>query len=110
MRQSRRIALSCVLALLAGCAVLDPYRRPDAWHPSGANQANLAAMVADPRDLAHGQSAQGTDAEAPVLAIDRIRQDKPKRLPVTSGITTGVMGSGSAIGGNGGASAAAYGY
>lgn len=112
MRHFRPEALCCVLALLAGCSSLEPYRKPYAWHPMGANQANLAAMVADPHDLARGQSVQAVDAQAPVRAIERVREDKPKRLPSTSGLLGGAMGAGSglAAGANGGSPVSAYGY
>ncbi|MFW7266939.1 hypothetical protein ACMAUO_03090 [Gluconacetobacter sp. Hr-1-5] len=112
MRHVRSGVLCCLLGLLVGCSSLEPYRKPYAWHPAGANQANLAAMVADPHDLARGQSGQETDAQAPVLAIERVREDKPKRLPSTSGIFGGAMGSGSglAAGVNGGSPVSAYGY
>lgn len=112
MRHFRRDLLFCALAFLAGCSSLEPYRRPYAWHPAGANQANLAAMVADPHDLARGRSDQETDGQAAVLAIEHVREDKPKRLSSTSGIFGGGMGSGSglAAGGNGGSPVSAYGY
>ncbi|GBQ93114.1 hypothetical protein AA0522_0171 [Gluconacetobacter liquefaciens NRIC 0522] len=112
-RHVRSGMLCCALVLLAGCASLEPYRKPYAWHPVGANQANLAAMVADPHDLVRGQSEQETDAQAPVLAIERVREDKPKRLPSTSGIFGGAIGSGSGLAAganNGGSPVSAYGY
>jgi type IV pilus biogenesis protein CpaD/CtpE len=46
----------------------------------GTNQANIAAMVANPADLAHGQGAGpalGKTAEAP---IDRLQTDHDKSL------------------------------
>lgn len=115
MKPSRCSPLSCVLVfvVLAGCTTVDPYRRPYAWHPVGANQANLAAMVADPRDLASGRSDrpdQATDAQAQVLAIEHVRQDKPKRLPVPNGIFAGSVGAGAAAGQNDGSSVSVYGY
>src|ERR1700722_18591537 len=46
------LALASLLLLaLAGCAQTDPYTRPGAWRPNGANDANLRAMVVVPSDL-----------------------------------------------------------
>ncbi|WP_323990945.1 hypothetical protein [Nguyenibacter sp. L1] len=97
------VLLSCVLPLVGGCGTLDPYHKPYAWHPSGANAANLAAMVADPRDLREGHGGEAPDAQAPVMAVERIRLDKPKALPSTNGISGGVSGS-SGSGSGGGSS------
>ena len=52
-------AVVCLLALLSGCNALEPYNRPHSWHPTGANAANLAAMVANPADIAHGRGTSG---------------------------------------------------
>jgi len=46
----RFTALFVLLALL-GCDRTDPYLRDGVWHPNGANQANLRAMVALPSSL-----------------------------------------------------------
>ncbi|GBQ34237.1 hypothetical protein AA13594_2840 [Gluconacetobacter azotocaptans DSM 13594] len=100
VRRSVPRSLLCLLAL-AGCTEMDPYHKPYAWHPTGANAANLAAMVADPRDLERGHDSGMADAQAPVLAVERLRADRPKAMPSTSGIASGVSGSGGS-GGSGG--------
>ena len=45
----RRAAIgTAVLALLSGCAGPEPFDFPNTWRPTGANDANLAAMAARP--------------------------------------------------------------
>ncbi len=87
--------------LLAGCGDLDPYRKPYAWHPTGANQANIAAMVANPQDLIRGRGSALTGSEPAILAIGRVRQDQPKPIAATGG-----GGQGTGYGGNSGGGAA----
>jgi uncharacterized alpha-E superfamily protein len=70
----------CLVTLLAGCEALEPYQRPYSWHPTGANVANLAAMVADPHDLLHGRGAAVTDGTTAAAAIDRLHHDHVKPL------------------------------
>ncbi len=105
--------LLALLSGLAGCGNLDPYQKPYAWHPTGANQANIAAMVANPRDLQRGRGATLTDAAPAVLAIERVRADQPKALTdggsggatgggATGGATTGGGATGGAAGGGSG--------
>ena len=52
-----------------------------------ASAANLAAMIADPRDLSVGESGGRTDSEISNAAILRLLQDKLKKLPTESGAT-----------------------
>ena len=70
------IAIPCLLAgllLLAGCNQLDPYHRQGMWEPSGANAANLAAMVADPRDLIRGRESRTLpSSKDQVVAVGRV--------------------------------------
>jgi len=55
---------------------------PNLWHPSGVNEANIAAEVADPADLAHGRAAPaGTDGELAAAAVLRLRTGHVKALP-----------------------------
>lgn len=102
-------ALSFLLAT-AGCStVQNPMMREGTWHPTGANAANLAAMVANPHDLAEGQAATGTIGPEAALPVARLRADKVKPLPNNSivqlgGTTTSDTGS------SGGGAAAGSGY
>jgi hypothetical protein len=85
---------------LAGCD-RDPYRRTDVWYPTGANAANLAAMVANPADLVHGHGVSSTDSKAQRLAVERIWSDSPRGLGSATG-GGGGGGGGSGSGGGGG--------
>lgn len=98
------VALSFLLAT-AGCnTVQNPMMREGTWHPTGANAANLAAMVANPHDLVEGQAATGTIGPEAALPVARLRADKVKPLPNNSivqlgGTTTSDTGGGAAAGG-----------
>lgn len=84
----------CLLLLLlpAACDLhQDPLMKQGTWQPTGANEANLRVMVADPSDLAGRPVVAGQPASTPVHAIDRLLTDKVKELPV---ITTSDVGSG----------------
>jgi hypothetical protein len=72
--------LLLVLAL-AGCNRTDPYLREGAWHPNGANEANLRAMVAVPADLATATPAGPADGGLAAAALDRLRHGRVTPLP-----------------------------
>ena len=77
-----RRQLLCIAALgVAGCDAMDPYRREGMWRPSSANEANLRAMVASPSDLVRGVSSADGDGQQAAAALDRLRNDKVRRLP-----------------------------
>jgi type IV pilus biogenesis protein CpaD/CtpE len=80
------------LALLSGCTATEPYERPFAWTPTGANAANLAAMAENPSDLAKGRGLAGTDSEAATDAVGRLHHDHVKAL------LDATAGSGAALG------------
>jgi hypothetical protein len=87
-----RVVLCLMLALAAaGCTQPnDPFERPGTWSVTGANEANLKVMVADPHDLIAGRGesdALSADAAPPV---QRLRTGKRFPLPSetsTSGIS-----------------------
>jgi hypothetical protein len=79
MMMSRPITLFLLLCL-AGCDATDPYSRPGVWRPSGANDANLRAMVAAPSDLALAPPASPADGALSVAALARLRQDRVRPL------------------------------
>ncbi len=81
-----RIRATGLLAfsLLAGCAETDPYQRMGLWNPLGANDANLRAMVADPRDLELGQGGARGAGDMGAAAVARLRTDTVRRLPASS--------------------------
>ena len=63
------IASALGLLVLAGCAAIDPYRRPGMWQPSGAPTGNLAVMLENPYDLVRGR---GQRAPSPKTGIDPV--------------------------------------
>lgn len=102
----RRMAF--LLLLLAGCEQIDPYTRPGAWRPLGANEANLRTHVADPAMLERGRSDAGADGQTVAAAVRRYRTDRVRPLPA-SGVAEvqptgagGVAGAGTGAGAGGG--------
>jgi uncharacterized membrane protein YgcG len=95
-----RVALIGGTLALAGCQDLDPYTREGMWQPTGANQGNIAAMVANPQDLIHGRGQSVEDTKEPTLAINHIWTDTPKQLldPGGGSSSSGSSGSGSGSG------------
>jgi hypothetical protein len=77
----------CFLLLLTpglfGCTQIDPYTRTGSWRPHQVNTANLAAMVANPNDLARGVEPAHADAQMATDAVDRLRHDRVRPLPRT---------------------------
>ncbi len=61
--------------LVAGCNtydLTDPYQRPGTYNPTGANDANLRVMVANPHDLVEGTGvgvSTGAEAAPPVARV-----------------------------------------
>lgn len=68
------------LALMAGCAETDPYRRSGMWQPEGANAANIAAMVERPSDLIRGRSDRMPETRQGRDAIERLWDDRQRSL------------------------------
>ena len=63
-----------VALLISGCGYDpdDPYARPGTWNPTGDNDANLRAMVANPHDLIGGTgpgTSAGAEAAPPVKRV-----------------------------------------
>ncbi len=77
---SRMAIAACLLTLLAGCDDLGAFDRADAWHATGVNKSNLAAMAANPADLAHGRGTEAADGYQAAAAIDRLRNGRVKPL------------------------------
>jgi hypothetical protein len=74
-------ALLAVL-LVAGCgAAVDPTQREGTWRPSGANAANLRAMIAEPSHLRQGVSDPTGRGRQATNAIERLEDDELKPLP-----------------------------
>jgi uncharacterized membrane protein YgcG len=101
----RSILLLTGLALLAGCANRDPYRRTDVWQPTGSNASNIAAMVANPHDLARGHTEGKQLAKAPELAVEHVWAGPGGAGSSGGGGSLGGGGGGSSGGGAGGSGA-----
>ena len=84
MHRSTIFLLSAV-ALIGGCSQTDPLYKAGAWNPSGVNDSNLAAQVADPEDLVHGQGREDSDGQQAADAVDRLRRGTLKAFPTTDG-------------------------
>ncbi|MBR0653946.1 hypothetical protein [Plastoroseomonas arctica] len=97
--KSRRSGAILGVALLAlsGCG-LDPYTRDGNWRPSGANEANLRLMVADPRDYQQGVAERGSDAQLATDALSRFRSARSS----TTGARETALPAVSSAGGVGG--------
>lgn len=66
------IAFAAGILALTGCQSRDPYYRTDVWKPTGANAANIAAMVANPYDLIHGRRNDGVHlSKDQIPAVER---------------------------------------
>ena len=70
-----------ICAPLAGCYEYDPLYRDGMWHPMHVNRPNTTLMAANPADLVRGHGAAGSDAKLDVAAIDRLYDNKVKKLP-----------------------------
>ena len=91
-----RLALAALpLLVMGGCAQIDPQTKEGVWRPTGANDANLRAMVAVPSDLAYGRAARTSDGNTAARAVERLRTGRVYPLQDT-GISKIASGSGGA--------------
>lgn len=93
-RHHTALAALALSTLLAGCtgSMLDPYSREGNWRPSGANEANLLQMLAEPNDYSRGQAAPDARGDLAAQAVERLLQDRVRALPTTT--TTQALGGG----------------
>ena len=81
----RRFTCLALLFGVAGCAGLnDPYQRTGTWRPQNVNDANIAAMVANPRHLEYGVGDEASPGALSAAAVRRLLTDHVKPLPTTS--------------------------
>jgi hypothetical protein len=84
MRMRLMAGLLVLAPVLAGCTVppySDPFDRPGSWQPSGVNDANLRAMVAEPSHLQRGVGAQTDLGITAVPPVERLINGERPALP-----------------------------
>lgn len=86
-----------LVAVLVGCA----HDRPGTWQPTGANNTNLQAMIADPAHLDRGVGASTDRGAAGADATTRLLEGRRRALPITQ--TTRTAFGGPATGAGAGA-------
>lgn len=80
-----QVISEALVVTVPDCAIADPkawtVKPYEATGPLGcANRANIARMVADPRDLARPQALDAADGTAAVNAVTRYYDDEPREL------------------------------
>jgi type IV pilus biogenesis protein CpaD/CtpE len=61
------------LLILTGCTSPDPFTTPGTWKATGANNANLRAMLVNPADLRSGAAAETARGDAAATPIIKLR-------------------------------------
>lgn len=79
-------------AAVAGAILAPPPSCSAAVRPGCANDINLRAMLADPRDMEQGRPITRSDAAVEVKAVERLQQDDVKALKAS-----GLAGPGQVI-------------
>jgi len=87
-RKLRAGAPAFVLLCIGGCAY-DPYERPGSWQPTGANERNLRAMVANPVHLNRGAEPTYERGDAGANAVTRLLTERRRPLPSQRSSTVG---------------------
>jgi hypothetical protein len=81
-RGFQQFACLALLLGVAGCAGLDdPFQREGTWRPENLNDANLAAMVANPHHLEQGVGDNASPGVLSAAAVHRLLTDHVKPLP-----------------------------
>ncbi len=80
LSNSRIVLALGLLAGLAGCGPQYEIERPGTWQPTGANDRNLRAMIADPRDLGYGTASTTDRAGGAARAVTRVLIDRRRPL------------------------------
>lgn len=76
------LATGAAAAILAvgGCDRTDPLLR-EGWRFNHSNRANLTVTAAYPADLVRGTGSATTDGVVAAAPVDRLHNDKVKKLP-----------------------------
>ncbi len=100
----RSLLLLGSAALLSGC-MNDPMDRPGTWRATGANDANLRAMVADQGDLTRGKESTGSVGALAARPIERLQTGNRAQLQRVTASQVGLLGLTASPGATGGANA-----
>jgi hypothetical protein len=86
---------SAALLGLSACDQIDPLVRDGLWHPMHVNRTDLTMTVANPADLVRGTGSRTTDGTLAAAAVQRLHDNKVKKLPQsgTSDIVATSQGS-----------------
>lgn len=98
--------LAISVIVLSGCGnlgdYLDPYKKPYAWHPTGAPDANIDAQLVNPLDRHVGRGAAEGDAKEATMAIRHVWEDTTKPIgSASTGEVAAGTGSGTGTGSSG---------
>jgi hypothetical protein len=80
--------------LVTGCDasyLTDPYQRPGTYNPTGVNDANLRAMVANPHDLVEGTGAGVTTGATAAPPVARVLAGKRYPLPTLNAASVDII-------------------
>ena len=91
----KRIMTFCAMGMgllaVSGCglATRDTWNDPGTWKPTGANEANLQAMIANPDDLYEGRGERGSSAVIATTMVNRVLTGSIAKLPTAGGLSFG---------------------
>jgi hypothetical protein len=74
-------AASLATLAVAGCEEYDPLYREGLWQPMHVNRTNLTMAVANPADLVRGHGVPTADGQLAAAAVQRLHDNKVKKLP-----------------------------
>jgi hypothetical protein len=112
LRRTAGMASACALLGTAACSgpydpfskSYDPLVREGVFQTGHTNYANLTLQVANPGDLVRGSGTTGGDGQMAAAAIERMRNDKLKKLPAAdlAQVSANNSGDNNSTGGGGG--------
>ena len=96
-RTARRLAPLLLATGLMACGGPGDFERPGTWRATGANEANLRAMLAEPAHAAQGAAAPTERAQPGSRAIRRLEEGRRAPLPDTRAARIGADPGASAV-------------
>jgi hypothetical protein len=80
MNAMRHLVPAILLLLLPSCAEQD-FERSGTWQATGANEANLRAMLAEPSHAVRGVADTTARGGTVSMAVRRLDEDRRRPLP-----------------------------